>query len=222
MWSVKDKLDSGILILKPTDTVLVAKDLLMDQQLFQLPVVEQGKISYEVSLESLSELPDDLVLSDIEEIQNKDYLHAQPEQHFFQALQMIIDHSKSLSVSVVDKKGLYVGIVRLKDLATNYVPPNYLTQQASLIVLEMDEHEYSLTNIANIVEYNRCKILQSLIVGVEDRKLWVQLIVNSTTIQSTLEGFERYGYSIIYTENQMDGGSPLEDRYKSLLKYLDL
>ena len=146
----------------------------------------------------------------------------QPEQHFFQALQMIVEDAKSLSLSVVDKDGAYVGIVRLKDLATNYVPPNYLAEQASLIVLEMDEHEYSLTNIANIVEYNRCKILQSLIVGVEDRKLWVQLIINSTTIQSTLEGFERYGYSIIYTQNQMDGESPLEDRYKSLLKYLDL
>ena len=38
MWSVKDKLDSGILILKPTDTVQVAKDLLVDQQLLKLPV----------------------------------------------------------------------------------------------------------------------------------------------------------------------------------------
>jgi len=222
MWSVKDKLDSSILILKSTDTVLVAKDLLIDQELFCLPVVENGKVNYMVSLADLAEFEEDQRLSDLSEVHILEFPFARLEQHFFEAIQLMMNANKVLSLPVLGKDDTYLGIVRLKDLVLNYIPKNFENQEASLIVLEMDDHDYSLTNIANIVEYNRCKILQSITVAVQDRKIWVQLVVNSTTIQSTLAGFDRYGYTIIFTKNQLDTESPLEDRYKSLLKYLDL
>lgn len=220
MWSVKDIVDSGVIALKLTDTVLFAKELMLDQQLLHLPIIVEGKIEGIVSLTDLDNQGDEETINNIQRAVDSSYFVYEHE-HYFEALKRLMAQPKLLSICVVDKDGKYQGEARLRALCANYVPQNYLAHEASLVVLEMDDFDYSLTNIANIVEYNRCKVLQVVSISAGNKKIWVQLIINSTTVQSIIKGFERYGYLVLYSQNQ-EGEAIIDERYQSLLKYLDL
>ena len=220
MWTVKDIIDSGAISLKPTDSVLFAKELMLDQQLLHLPIVVDEHITGLLSLTDLTNQKDDTTISSLSQSVDKSYAIFENE-HYFEALKLMMSQPNLLSISVVDIDGKYKGVARLRALCANYVPQNYLAHEASLVVIEMDDYDYSLTNIANIVEYNRCKILQVVSTSPGDKKIWVQLIINSTTIQSIIKGFERYGYLVLYSQHQK-GEAEIDERYKSLLKYLDL
>lgn len=221
MWTVRNSVEEGLLSLKPTDTCSVARELIIDQEVFHLPVIRKGKIEFFVSISDLEDLEEQQLLTEIKAHKIPNEFCLQESQHYFEALHQMLGNSKVVSMSVVDEDNDFIGIVRMRDLANNYIPQNYLTQEASLVILEMDDYDYSLTKISNIVEYNRCAILQVVAASPGNKKMWVQLIINSTTIQSVLKGFERYSYKILYANNHQSD-QELDDRYQSLLKYLDL
>jgi hypothetical protein len=87
----------------------------------------------------------------------------------------------------------------------------------------MDKKNYSLTEIARIVESENKVILSSLISSNGDSdRIEITLKLNSTQIQHLLATFERFGYSIKATYDEEDFMDTLMNRYESLMTYLNV
>lgn len=221
MWSVGDLCNNGALTLKLTDTVAVAKELILSEGVNHLPVIENGLIKCLVSMEDLELLDEGLSLSSITDFHLENNIAVQENMHYFEALQNISNHPNLLSLPVIDEENKYKGIIKLKDVLKHYIPQNAAYNEASWVVLVMPAYEYSLTRIADIVEYNRCKVLQVLTKLDEENQIWVQLLINSKTVSSSIKSFERFGFRIAYV-NSPGEAEDNDVRYQSLMKYLDL
>ena len=99
-----------------------------------------------------------------------------------------------------------------------------LKDPGGLIVLELNQNDYSLTHIAQIVEGNDAKILSAYVSSPDQStKLEVTLKINRTDLTSIVQTLNRYNYNIkaSYMEDQnMD--SFYSNRYDSFMRFLNI
>jgi hypothetical protein len=99
-----------------------------------------------------------------------------------------------------------------------------MDQPGGIIVLELIERDYSLSQIAQIVESNNVKVLSMYITSPpESTRLEVTIKVNTGDLVSVIKTFERYKYDIktwVSNDDSMD--SFYSERFDHLMKYLNI
>ena len=94
----------------------------------------------------------------------------------------------------------------------------------SLIILEVAIKDYTLSEIARLVEDNNARIVRLETLPLEDgMNLLVSLKVDVIDISSVLRSFERYSYEIVYYfMREGDMNEVYKDRLNELMHYLDI
>ena len=109
--------------------------------------------------------------------------------------------------------------------ATN--PEEYLEfagYENSLIILDVAIKDYTLSEIARLVEDNNARIVKLETLPLEDGlSFLVSLKMDVIDISAVLRSFERYSYNVVYyfmRKGEMN--ETYEDRLKELMHYLDI
>jgi len=145
------------------------------------------------------------------------------QQHIFEVIG-IASRLKLSVVPVLDNSKQYKGVITTNDLIRHIAGISSMDQAGSIIVLELIERDYSLSQIAQIVESNNVKILSMYITSPpESTRLEVTLKVNTGDIVSVIKTFERYNYEVktwVTSDDSMD--SFYSERFDLLMKYLNI
>ncbi|MCR5646379.1 MAG: hypothetical protein K6F96_08390 [Bacteroidales bacterium] len=98
------------------------------------------------------------------------------------------------------------------------------SQEACLIQLEMGAFDYSLSEIARIVEENDAKIVGLTIDDIPEDpgRMVVSVLVNKVDCTAIVNSFYRYNYHILNTFSSHDENSDLMERYSHLMRYLNV
>jgi CBS domain-containing protein len=144
-------------------------------------------------------------------------------QHLFEVIGIAAQLKLSV-VPVLDNNGHYKGVITTNDLIRHIAGISSMDQPGGIIVLEMIERDYSLTQIAQIVESNNVRILSMYITSpVESTRLEVTLKVNTTDLLALIKTFERYNYDVktwVTTNDSIDRF--YSERFDLLMKYLNM
>ncbi len=145
------------------------------------------------------------------------------EQHLFEVVGLA-SRLKLTVIPVLDNQDHYKGVITITDLVRHMAGISSLDQQGGIIVLEVTERDYSLSQIAQIVESNNVKVLSMYITSPpESTRLEVTLKVNTNELASVLRTFERYNYDVktwVSTDDSMDRF--YSERFDLLMKYLNI
>ena len=145
------------------------------------------------------------------------------EQHLFEVIGLAA-RLKLTVVPVLDEKKHYKGVVTLNDLIRYLAGISSMDQPGGIIVLEMTERDYSLTQISQIVEGNNIKVLSLYVTSPPDSvRLEVTIKLNTNDISSLIRTFERYNYEVktwITDDDAMD--RYYSDRLDLLMKYMNI
>ena len=92
-------------------------------------------------------------------------------------------------------------------------------EQSCVIQLEMGAYDYSLSEIARIVEEDDAKILALTVDPIEEDpgRIMVTLLVNKADCGTLLQSFYRYNYNVFNTFSTPDEDDDLRDRYSLLM-----
>lgn len=212
-------IDPSIVPLKISDSVAVAIDFFKEFSVRQLPVVQDNICIGILSLDEIEEELEDIPVLDFI---NLSYSFASTYDHIYEVMRAISEQSVTL-FPIIDENNNYLGCITLASLFKNYVNCAAFSQPGSIIVLEMDKKNYSLAEIARIVESENKVILSSLLSSnAESDRLEITLKLNSAQIQNLLSTFERFGYNIKATFDEEDVKDTLKNRYESLMTYLNV
>jgi hypothetical protein len=111
----------------------------------------------------------------------------------------------------------------MKDLVKNLANLSSIRDPGGIIVLEVNERDYSLSQIAQIVESNDCKILSCYVNTIPDSTLMnVVVKVNRTDLRNVLATFTRYNYIIKGSYMETGSQDDMRDRFDMLMNYLDI
>jgi acetoin utilization protein AcuB len=145
------------------------------------------------------------------------------EQHLFEVIGLASRLKLSI-VPVLDEKNHYRGVITTNDLIRYIAGISSMEQPGAIIVLEMLERDYSLSQIAQIVEGNNIKVLSMYITSPPDStRLEVTLKINTDNLTSVIKTFERYNYDVKTWLSDDDSMNRFySERFDMLLKYLDI
>lgn len=143
------------------------------------------------------------------------------DYHIYDVIGMASSRLLSV-VPVLDRKDNFVGSVTMTDLLKGLDQLLCAEQAGGIIVLEVNRIDYTLAEVAQIVEYNEARVLSCYTsCDKNSNQLRLTLKVNTLNINPILDTFIRYGYTIknsfVTGEEEQDS---LRERYGLLMKYL--
>jgi hypothetical protein len=98
---------------------------------------------------------------------------------------------------VVDKQHHFSGVITIEGLFSFLTDNNAIKSNGSILIFEMEQRNYSLSEIARICETNSISILSLAVKNIDEMgMIWVTIKVNSTDIQALVSTFERFNYTI--------------------------
>jgi len=207
--------------LKITDTVEMALDWMEQFKVSHLAVVNNRQLIGVVSETDLLdyEHPDEQI--------NVSKLHLmRPAIHYYQHTYDLVRLMSSLNLTlipVIDEQELYKGCITLKGIVQNLSTMISVQNPGGVIVLELNQNDYSVTQIGNIIESNDAKILSLHISSpAESTKLEVTVKVNREDLSGIIQTFNRYNYSVKATYHNGDFDKGMNDRLNEFLHFLDI
>ncbi len=168
----------------------------------------------------------DLNLTDepIEKVLDKlNTAHVHEQQHIFEVA--ILMYKLKLSViPVLDDDHYYLGVITLYDLARRFASYFSLQEIGGVIILEVNEIDYSLSQISQIVESNDIRILSFFMDRIPGSStLDVVLKLDKEDLSSVIQTFLRYNYNIkgVYFDDSKLSDL-YKDRYDQFMKFMNI
>ena len=148
------------------------------------------------------------------------YVH--DSDHIYETMRLLNDYRLTL-VPVVDADNNYMGVVSLHDLLKYFAETASFSEPGSVVVLEVNKHNYSLSQIARIVEAENARILNSFITSQPDStELEITLKINRLDISRILGAFNRFGYEIKASFTESEYVDSLQEHYDSFMSYMNV
>lgn len=149
--------------------------------------------------------------------------YALNSQHVFEIVELASRLKLSL-VPILDSNKNFLGVITVTDLMHYFADMSALKNPGSVIVIELNLNDYSLAQIAQIVEGNDAKILGTFITSNPNSvKIELTLKLNVTDVTSINQTFARYGYTVLSSHMKHDEEEDLlEERLDNLFKFLSI
>ncbi len=203
-----------------TDTGEKALRWMDEFKVSHLPVLKNGNF---VGVISESDILDKLNLEDTLDVLF-DHLprpYVKENAHIYEVLARISEHKLTV-LPILDENEKYIGCTSIHHLITLIANTGSIKESGGIIVLEVNAIDYSMAQIAQIVEGNNAKILSSYIMSPSDsNKLEVTLKINQIDLGSIIRTFERYDYVIKASYQRSSNDDDVQFRYDALMNYLN-
>jgi len=143
-------------------------------------------------------------------------------QHAFDVLKIMSELNLS-AVAIVDEEYKFLGTVTYKSYMEKFAGLSAIKDPGGIIILEMASNNYSLTQIAQIVEGNDAKILSCYLTTNTDSTLVeVTLKINKDDLAAILQTFFRYNYNVKASFHQSGYSDDMKDRFDQLMHYINI
>lgn len=148
--------------------------------------------------------------------------YVRASDHLYEVMR-ILSASQLTLVPVIDEDNNYIGVITQEDLLRKFASTMAFTESGSIIVLDVHRRDYSLAEIARIVESENAIILNtSVSMEIDSALMEVTIKVNTQNISPILATLERFNYQIKASFNESDYGDSFKERYDSFMAYLNV
>ncbi|HBW80846.1 MAG TPA: CBS domain-containing protein [Sphingobacterium sp.] len=143
-------------------------------------------------------------------------------QHPYDALVMITVYNSTI-IPILDQDNKYIGVSTQLDILKAISSIQSQNESGAIIVLATGLHDFSLSQIAHLVESDNCRILNCATkINLESDNIEVTLKVDKSNINALLNSFLRHNYLILETHNTIAAFDDTADRYQQLMNYINI
>jgi CBS domain-containing protein len=140
--------------------------------------------------------------------------------HLYEVLAKMSEFRLSV-LPILDEQENYLGCTSIYEVMTVIANTGSIKESGGIIVLEVNSVDYSMAQIAQIVESNNARILSAYILSNhESTKLDVTLKINQMDLTHIVRTFERYDYVVKTSYQKGFGDDDIQTRYDSLMNFL--
>lgn len=146
----------------------------------------------------------------------------QARHHIFDALKVMVEQKLSL-LPLIDEELHYIGSITVESMLQALANAQAVHDPGAVIVLEMNSNDYSLSQIAQIVEGNDARILSTTLSAFpESTRVEVTLKINKEDLNPIIQTFNRYEYNVVDTYMEPRYSEDLRERYEEFMKFLNM
>jgi len=143
-------------------------------------------------------------------------------QHIYEVME-VAARLKLTIIPVLDEHNKFLGVVQMRHLLHQFSKLSAIEKPGGIIVLDITQSDYSMTEISQIIESNEAKILSMYVYTQPDTtKLEVTIKVNVTDLTAIIQTFNRYEYNIKASFMEFDEQEDLyNERYDLFMRFLN-
>jgi acetoin utilization protein AcuB len=215
-------IDPMLPALKVTDTVGDALEWMHEHRISQMVLTDGVDYKGLLSEDLLMDVPDeDRSLADVMRLYEQVYSYE--NQHDLELLHLALEHRVDV-IAVLNEGREFIGTVAVSELLKNFARELGLAEPGAILILDINERDYSMAEISRLVESNNVKIVSSYFssaaYGMPDRSR-LTLKLNRRDIGPVVSTLERFGYNV----ESAFANAPIEsidqDRFDLLMRYLN-
>lgn len=215
-------INTNIPPLKESDLVSKALAWMDEFKVSHLPVIDvNGKLIGNISESELidSNTPKE-PLNSLKILLDRSYV--MNHQHYLDALK-IFSKSNLTVLPVMDKNEVFEGVITAHTVLRSLQDISLVREKGAIISIFLHEKDYTMTQIANIVESSDAKILGSYVLSSpETKEIEVVLRLNRYEIRDVLQTFERFNYKVKALLDDKGYDDDIQDRYNHFMNYLNI
>lgn len=213
-------------ILKASDTANHAMEVLDDMAVSVLPVIEPRTrklvgLVHKKTFETLDQDVDNT--KKLCQFNLQKPLKVFARQHLFEAVRLMLQHEICL-IPVVDNEMTYLGLLRKQKVLEVLSHMLNLAEYGSVITVEMAERDFTLSELVQLIEVEKAKILGITVETPSDENdtFSVSVKLNLEDVSRVTSALRRYGYVISSETADETYNVDFEERADELLNYLDM
>jgi acetoin utilization protein AcuB len=214
-------LSADIPYLNPEDSVLLAKDLMIDHHVAHLPVVFENKLLGIIDEDSLLDAAsDETTMNSLQTL----YSHASVQGigHILDTLHICSEFQLTL-IPVLTDESDYLGCITAIDLIRHAGKVIGAGDPGAIIVLEMDRVNFAFSEIIKLVETNDAQVTQlNTYTEPGTSSFFITLRINRMEVSDIIATFQRYEYKIKYYFGEEQYENELRSNYNHLMNYLSI
>lgn len=218
----EELINQMIPMLRPEDPISKALTLMEELRCGHLPVVDNGKFLGFISEEGISKTDNqEKSVSNFELIGEN--CRVSTDAHFYEVVR-VAGENKMQMVAVESNLRMYAGAITVSDIMTTFSQTAAIQMTGSVLVLAIDLMDYSLAEIARLVEENNAKILSSTLIQDPGSPGQPRLTIkiNQTDLSRIVSTLERFGYRIVGRYQEIRITNTEKERFDSLMRYLNI
>ncbi len=188
-----------------------------------LPVVDNEEKYLALIRKDKIQDDDDVLVSDvIEKFISGTQEAIREDEHFYEIISKYNELNTSL-VPIVDLEGKFLGVVTGRTYMDVFSSSFSFVEPGSMLTLHIPKSDYSMAEIAQIIESEGAAILSSIIHKSDDpTAVNVTLKINLNNLSGVVQSLERHKYKVIARFAERDYKDVLKDRYDELINYLNV
>jgi acetoin utilization protein AcuB len=195
--------------------------LMQEYRVFHLPLVQRDNYIALVS-------EDDLLDWDTPEepLSLAEFVNFRPiifeHMHPWDAARTAKEFNLSV-LPIVNAQNHYMGMVTIEKLFDFITDHNGMKEHGAILILELEQRNYSLSEIARICESNNISILSTSLKTIDNTGLiWVTLKINVNDTQALVATFERFNYHVVDIFSSEHNDHDMRHHFDSFMHYLNM
>lgn len=217
-----DNIDYSLPLLETKDTVDKALNFIEEFHVTQYAVVEDNNYKGIVSEATLLNIVDGSVTLDQIALEFSDvFVHT--SDHFFDVLKIAELHKLKV-VPILDDAGEFSGVVNMNELSAIFAKICSTEIEGGIVILAVNERQYSLADIAKVAESNNIKVMSCYAARDPRREgvLIVTIKLNRNDLSAFMKSLERYSYDVIAQFSHTEIHNEDKERLDLFLRYLNI
>lgn len=131
-------------------------------------------------------------------------------------------HEQLTLIPVLDEDDTFLGVITSEKLFNTVVSTYDLHSEGSLLIIEIPQQDYHLSELIRILELESVHIFSVLVSRQMYTNFEITLKTDLRDINSIIQTLERYSYKVKAYYEDTNSSHQLKDRYESLMSYLNV
>jgi predicted transcriptional regulator len=219
MTEITDYITNDYKALDSQETIADVQDFFMDVPFSHFSVLNEGIYIGSIAADDIDTFDSDKKISDYKYA--LEGFFARNNMIWLDVLEVFAKNHTNV-VPVLNEENAYLGYYELEDIVKFFHETPFLREQGGIIVIKKSMQDYSMSQIAQIVESNNGKLLGLFVSEADAENVQITIKIALGAMNDIIQTFRRYNYEIVSEHHEDNYLNNLKERSEYLDKYLSM
>lgn len=137
-------------------------------------------------------------------------------------IQELFARNQTNILPVLDENNKYLGYFEMEEIIRLFNETPFLKEEGGIIVVKKNKDDFSMSQVAQIVESNNSKLLGLFISNIENENIEITLKTSLGGLNDIIQTFRRFDYEVLSQHQEDSYIKNLKERSEYLDRYLNM
>lgn len=219
MTEIKEYITNDYKAIDSNEKIADVQDFFIDVPFSHFPVLNEGIFIGNIAADDIETFDADKKIGDYK--YTLEGFYARENMIWLDVLEVFAKNHTNI-VPVLNEDNVYTGYYELEDIVKFFHETPFLKEPGGIIVIQKSIVDYSMSQVAQIVESNNGKLLGLFVSEANTEQIQITVKITLGAMNDIIQTFRRYNYEIISEHHEDNYLNSLKERSEYLDKYLNI